>query len=421
MPRRAKPLSARRAETAPPGRHYDGDGLHLLVRADGTGFWVFRFTSNGRTREAGLGRARGRNAVSLAEARLKASKLRQQVRDGVDPLEERKTAAERQRADAALTRAGLITFGKVADDYLASHEASWSNPKHRQQWRNTLRDYVLPLLADLPVREVSTAHVMQVIEPLWRERTETASRVRGRIETLLDFAAARQWRDGENPARWKGHLAHMLPARSKIARVQHHAALDWREVGAFMAKLREQEGVAARCLEYIVLTAARSGEARGMIWNEMDTGEAVWRVPGARMKASKEHRVPLSNAALATLARMAELRSSDAPDALVFPGSRNGRRLTDVVLARAVAITGWKVTVHGFRSCFRDWAAECTSYPNHVLEQALAHTIGNQVEAAYRRGDLFEKRRALMHDWAVFCAKPMQAGDVVQLRQTAAA
>jgi integrase len=422
MPRRAKPLSARRAETAPPGRHYDGDGLHLWVKPDGSGFWVFRFSLHGRTREAGLGRARGRNAVSLAKAREAAAKLRELVRADVDPLTERDLAAERRKAEAARAHADAITFRKVADDYLAAHENSWRNEKHRQQWRNTLRDYVLPTIGNLPVREVSTSHVMQIVEPLWRTKPETASRVRGRIELLLDFAAARQYREGENPARWKAHLAFMLPARSKVAKVQHHAAVPWREIGVFMVKLREQSGAAARCLEFAALTAARSGEARGTVWSEIDLAEAVWHVPAGRMKASPDgHRVPLSRPALVVLARMAELRTDTSGDALVFPAERTGRPMPDGTLNRALAATGWEATPHGLRSTFRDWAAEATRYPNHVVEQALAHAIGNRIEAAYRRGDLFHKRKNLMRDWGAFCAKPMQSGDVVQLRQTTVA
>jgi integrase len=388
------------------------------VREDGSGFWVFRFTSGGRTREAGLGRARGRNAVTLAEARAKATKLRQQVRDGVDPLAEREAAAERQKAEETLAKANAIAFRDVADRYLAAHEGSWRNAKHRQQWAHTLRDHVFPRIGDMPVCEVTTAHIMQFLEPLWRTRTETASRLRGRVESVLAYATARGWREGPNPAEWRNHLANLLPARAKVQRVEHHAALDWREVGSFMTKLREQEGIAAACVQYTVLTAARSGEARGMVWSEVDLAEAVWRVPGARMKASREHRVPLSCPALAILARMAELRTDDAPHALVFSGARPGRPLSVGGLLGAVAATGWDATVHGFRSTFRDWAAEATSYPNHVVEQALAHAIGNQVEAAYRRGDLFEKRRALMHEWASFCSRPMQSGEVVHLRQT---
>jgi integrase len=417
MPRRAKPLSARRAETAPPGRHYDGDGLHLLVREDGSGFWVYRFTSGGRTREAGLGRARGRNAVTLAEARAKATKMRQQVRDGIDPLTERDATAAKQKAEAARTKASAITFRDVADRYLAGHETSWRSRKHRQQWAHTLKDYVFPTIGDLPIAEVGTGHVMQILEPLWREKTETAARLRGRIENILAYGTARGWRSGPNPAEWRNHLVNLLPARNKIARVQHHRAIDWREIGTFMAQLREQEGVAARCLEYAVLTAARSGEARGMVWGEVDLAEGVWRVPASRMKGGQSHNVPLSNTALAVLARVAETQTDDRPDALVFRGSRNGRPLTDGVLARAVAAAGSDATVHGMRSCFRSWCAD-HAVPPDVAESALAHVDTNKVQAAYQRSDLFTRRRALMDRWASFLDQPIRPADVVPLRQT---
>ena len=263
MPRHAKPLSARKVETAPPGRHYDGDGLHLWIRAPALGWWVFRYAFHGRTREAGLGRARGRNAVSLAEARTRAGKMRTMLRDGIDPLAARDAERAKAKEAEAKVKATSITFHKVAGHYLAAHEASWKNPKHRQQWRHTLRDYVLPAVGKLPVAAIGTSEVMQIVEPIWHQKPETASRVRGRIESILDYATARHWRDGANPARWKGHLANLLPARSKVRAVEHHAAIPWREIGAFTAKLREQSSISAECLEFAVLTAARSAEARG--------------------------------------------------------------------------------------------------------------------------------------------------------------
>ncbi|MBO0736608.1 MAG: site-specific integrase, partial [Alphaproteobacteria bacterium] len=296
-----------------------------------------------------------------------------------------------------------------------SHEASWRNPKHRQQWRNTLGYYVLPAIGELPVAAVDTGAVMKILEPLWRDKTETASRVRGRIESILDYAKARGWRDGENPARWRGHLDHLLPKRGKVQRVEHHDALPWRECGGFVQRVRQHDAMSARCLEFLILTTSRSGEARGARWSEIDLDDAVWTVPGERMKAGREHRVPLSDAALDVLRTMAALGSE--PGELVFPGMKNGRPLSDVALAKAVVAAGGNgATVHGFRSTFRDWCAESTNHPRELAEAALAHTLKDKVEAAYQRGDLLEKRRRLMADWAAFCAKPAVAGEVVPLR-----
>jgi integrase len=417
MPRRATPLTVKRVQTAPLGRYYDGDGLTLRVRGPGLAWWVFRYRFDGKIREKGLGRARGVDVVSLADAREERSKLRKQIRDRIDPLAEQERLEAERKAQAALEKASKVTFRKAADHYLSAHEHTWCNAKHRRQWHQTLKDYILPVVGDLPVAEITTGHVMQILTPLWQAKPESGSRVRGRLETVLDYATASQWRQGENPARWKGHLAHMLPAPSKAAKVRHLTALDWREAGVFMEKLREQTSIGAACLEYATLGALRSGEARGTTWDEIDTAEAVQRIPGARMKASPNgHRLPLTGPMLAILERMAALRQNDDPNSLVFP-NRAGRLLTDMALSRAVDGTGMASTVDGLRSTFRDWAAEATRHANHVVEQALAHAIGSAVEAAYRRGDLFDARRVLMNDWADFCSSPMQAGTVVSLKQ----
>jgi integrase len=258
-----------------PGRYGDGAGLYLLVRSRHLKFWLFRYTRSGKMREMGLGPAKGRTAVPLSQARAKAKQFHAAVHEGRDPLAEREAEKAKAQADAAKAKAAAMTFGEVADMYIAAYEQSWGSPKHRQQWRNTLRDYVLPAIGDLPVGSVDTAAVMKIIEPLWRFKTETASRVRGRIEAVLDYAKARRWREGENPARWRGHLDHLLPERSKMRRVEHHAALSWREIGTFMQQLRQNSGINARCLEFLILTACRSGEARGGRWNEIDLAQRV--------------------------------------------------------------------------------------------------------------------------------------------------
>jgi integrase len=414
MPRRAKGLTAAQVEKGTkPGRYGDGACLYLLARSRHAKFWIFRYTRGGKMREMGLGPAKGRAAVSLTAARAKARALHEAVRDGRDPLAERDAEAAKAKADAAKAHAAGITFAQVADMYIEAHEQSWRNPKHRQQWQHTLRDYVLPVLGAMPVADVTTSEVTRILQPLWREKTETASRVRGRIESILDYAKARGWRQGENPARWRGHLDQILPKRSKVQRVGHHAALPWREIGAFMQRLRQNSSLSARCLEFLILTTCRSGEARGARWDEIDLEQKVWTIPAERMKAGRAHRVPLSAPAMAVLRAMAQLGT----EGLVFPGLKAASALSDVALAKAVhGASGNGVTVHGFRSTFRDWCAEMTNYPRELAETALAHALRDKVEAAYQRGDLLEKRRQLMAEWAVFCSKSMTAGAVLPLR-----
>jgi len=409
MPRRAAGLSAAKVRTAKPGRYGDGAGLYLLVRNPDAKFWLFRYTRGGRMREMGLGTAGGPAPVALADARVKARKLYDQVRDGRDPLQDRAQERAASRAAGEELHARNQTFHEVADLYIAAHEAGWRNPKHHQQWLNTLRDYAYPHMGDLPVADVQTAHVMAALEPIWREKPETASRVRGRIEAVLDYAKARDWRFGENPARWRGHVENMLPRTSKVRRVEHHPALPWQDIGAFMEALARREGIAALALRFAVLTAARSGEVRLAAWREMDLTEAVWTAPAEHMKAHVEHRVPLSAPALAVLREVAKLRQTRDPLELVFPGSKIGKPLSDMSLTAVLKRMGRPdITAHGFRSTFRDWVAESTDHPREIAEAALAHTLESKVEAAYRRGDLFEKRRRLMDDWAAFCAGPAQ-------------
>ena len=416
-------LSAAFVRTAGPGRHCDGDGLYLLVKKTGGRFWIFRYKVTGtKTREAGLGRAgESKNCVRLAEAREKASDLFRQVKAGIDPLAARDTALAASKAaqlDAAIKG---ITFGEAARRYIDAHASSWGNPKHAGQWATTMATYANPVFGDIPVSEIDTAHVLAAVEPIWAKKSETASRVRGRIETVLDFAKARGWRSGENPAAWKGHLSLTLPARSKVTKVKHHAALPWMETGNFMMELQVQNGIGARALRFAILTAARSGEVRGARWQEIDLVGATWTIPAERMKAAREHRVPLSEQALAVLAEVSAARTSDDASALVFPGQGGGRPLSDMSLTSVLRrMERGDLTAHGFRSTFKDWAAESTAYPAELSEMALAHTIGSKVEAAYRRGDLFEKRRRLMADWGQFCSMPLatKTSNVVILRDT---
>jgi integrase len=416
MPRKAEGLTAAKVRTAKPGRYGDGAGLYLLVRGPEARFWLFRYTREGKMREMGLGPASGSAGVSLADARVKARKLHDMVREGFDPLLERDAAREAKAALAKMAEIKRMTFRAVADAYIAAHEASWRNAKHRQQWTNTLETYAFPILGDLPVAEVDTGAVMRVLEPIWREKAETASRLRGRIESVLDYAKARGWRDGENAARWRGHVENMLPKRSKVAPVQHHAALPWQEISGFMASLANQQGLGALALRFTILTAARTSEAIEARWSEIDMTAGVWTVPAARMKAAKEHRVPLSDAAVAVLREVAPLRD-DERGGWVFPGARAGRPLSNMAFLMLLRrMERGDLTAHGFRSCFRDWAAE-TGQPADSAEASLAHTLGNKVQAAYQRGDLLERRRKLMDAWAEFCTRSPMVAEIVPLRR----
>jgi integrase len=419
MPRRAKGLTAAFVEkTTKIGRHADGGGLYLLVRSREAKFWEAHFTLRGKRRSMGGGPATGVASVKLAEARDWSRQVQAAVRADRDPIAERRAARAASDADEAAARAKAITFRAVADMYIAAHQASWRSAVHRDQWRSSLDRYVLPGIGDLPVAQVDTSNIMLILEPLWRERTETASRVRGRIEATLDYAKARGWREGENPARWRGHLDHLLPARRKAQRVQHHPALPWREVGAFMQRLRQLNGIPAKALEFLILTAARSGEVRGATWSEIGLDHAVWTVPATRIKAGKEHRVPLSEPARAVLREMAKFGSN--ADDLVFPGVRVGSVMSDVTLAAVVsAAGGGDATPHGFRSTFRDWAHEATTYSRELAEAALAHIVGDATEIAYRRGDAIERRRAMMAAWGKFCDRKMVAGEVVPITRNA--
>ena len=385
------------------GYYGDGGGLFLQVSASGAKSWVFRFKKFGRLREMGLGPT---HTVSLAEARQNALECRKLRLDGRDPIEIRKTASAQARLDAAKA----MTFKECAERYIASHKAGWRNPKHAAQWPSTLGTYVYPIFGSLPVQEVDVALVMKALEPIWTAKLETAGRVRGRIESILDWATARGLREGENPARWRGHLENLLPKKSNVRRVKHHAALSYDEIAAFMVELRRQEGLAARTLEFAILTAARTGEVIGVSWHEINLVERLWTVPAERMKAGKEHRVPLSDAATGILEDLQRARHGD----FVFPGGRATRPISNMAMTMTLRRMGrGDLTVHGFRSSFRDWAAERTGFPAEVAEMALAHAVSDKVEAAYRRGDLFQKRRQLMDAWARYCTTQSPAGNVV--------
>jgi integrase len=412
MAKRVERLSALAvAKATEPGLYADGAGLYLRVGRGGAKSWAFRFMRNGVAREMGLG---GLMKVSLADARRKAIDVRLQLSNGVDPLARRQNDAANRQATERLAAARSMTFDQCADAYIRAHEGSWRNAKHRKQWSSTLATYVLPVFGSLPVQEIDITLLMRVLEPIWSLKPETANRVRGRIEAILDWAKVRGFRAGENPARWRGHLDHLLPARSKVRQVKHHAALPYDELGALMKDLRGCEGVAAAALEFLILTVARTGEVIGARWPEIDFKNRIWTLPLERMKGRREHRVPLSKPAMAVLERM---RGQGAD--FIFPGLNPGRSLSNMALLVLLGRMGrGDVTAHGFRSTFRDWAAERTNFPREVAEAALAHAIDDKVEAAYRRGDLFEKRRRLMDAWAEFCAKSVDGRAVVALHRS---
>ncbi len=377
-------------------------GLGINVTRTGSRSWIFRYQVAGIRKDMGLG---GYPDVTLAQAKERARTARFKLAQGIDPIEESRAARRKMIADLS----SALTFKEAAKRYIDSQEATWKNSKHVQQWRNTIETYAEPKIGRLPVKEISLRDILAVLEPIWHEKTETASRLRGRIEAILDWAAARGYRTESNPARWKGLLDKILPAPGKITKVDHHRALPYAELPAFMQKLAVQQGMGARALEFAILTACRSGEARGATWDEFDLKSGIWIVPASRMKAKKEHRVPLSPRALQIITDLEKTAFCE----FVFPsshqpksGNAKGSPLSDMTLAAVLRRMQISAVPHGFRSTFRDWCAEQTDYPNEVAEMALAHTISNKVEAAYRRGDLFEKRRQLMLDWDRYASLP---------------
>jgi integrase len=389
-------LTARKVETAKPGKYGDGGGLQLAVAPTGAKKWVLRFLWQGNAREMGLG---SYPEVGLAEAREKAIAGRRLARSGVDPIAERKQDRR------------VPTFGKLADEVVTEQSKGFRNDKHRAQWKMTLETYAAPLRVKA-VDAITTEDVLGVLKPIWTTKTETASRLRGRIERVLNAAKAKGHRSGENPAAWRGHLENLLPKRQKLTR-GHHAALPYADVPAFVAKLRTRKAVAALALEFAILTAARSGEVLGARWPEIDFDARVWTIPAKRMKSGREHRVPLSESALAILEKFGEARVSE----FIFPGQGAGRPLSEMVLRRMLRRDADVVTVHGFRSSFRDWAGNETHFPRELAEAALAHVVGDKAEQAYRRSDALEKRRALMEAWAQWCEPREAADNVTPLRR----
>ena len=389
-------LTARKVATANPGKYSDGGNLYLIVSPTGTRKWVLRFTWRGRAKEMGLGSATG---VPLVDARARAADARRKVSQGLNPIEERKRDG------------GIPMFGEMADDVREALSAGFRNEKHKAQWKSTLETYAAPLRAK-PVDTITTDDVLSVLKPIWTKKAETASRLRGRIEKILDAAKAKGFRDGENPARWRGHLDNLLPRPLKLTR-GHHAAMAYEDVAAFIGKLRKREATAAVALEFCILTAARSGEVLGLRWPEIDFDKKIWTVPAERMKAGREHRVPLSARAVSILKALAKAKQGE----FAFAGQRLNKPLSG--MAMEMMLRRMKIddaTVHGFRSSFRDWAGNVSNFPREVTETALAHVIGDKAEQAYRRSDALDKRRKLMEAWAAYC-EPRTRENVVSMRQ----
>ena len=392
----ASKLTARKVETAKPGKYSDGGNLYLIVSETGSRKWVLRFTWRGRAKEMGLGSAAN---VPLADARGKAASARRQIAQGLNPIEERKRSS------------GVPSFGEVADEVREALSEGFRNEKHKAQWKLTLETYAAPLRAK-PVDTIATEDVLAILKPIWVAKAETAARVRGRIEKVLDAAKAKGFRSGENPARWRGNLDHLLPKRPNLAQ-GHHAAMPYEDVAVFVAELRKREATSSLALEFCILTAARSGEILGMCWPEIDIDKRIWTVPANRMKAGREHRVPLSPRAVAILRQLENLKAGD----FVFPGQKSKSPFSGRVLQMVLRKLGVKnATVHGFRSSFRDWAGNVSNFPREVVETALAHVIGDKAEQAYRRSDALEKRRKLMEAWAAYC-EPRAKGNVVTIRR----
>ena len=410
MTRTMGKLTAKEVEKkTAPGLYGDGGGLTLQITKAGVKSWLYRYMIKGKAYGMGLGPA---HTITLAEARQKAAAARKLVIEGINPLE-----AKRQRQlDAEMVKARLMTFDQCAYAYIEAHRASWKNAKHADQWTNTITTYVSPLIGSMPVEQIDTALVVKVLaqpdykgQQFWQVKNETATRVRGRIESILGWATTSGFRSGDNPARWKGHLENLLATISRAQRIKNHPSLAWERMGAFVCDLRQRDGIAARAVEFTILTASRSGEVRGACWSEIDLAAKVWTIPASRMKAKREHEVPLSDAAIALLSGIT--RSDDTD--LLFPGTK-GQALSDMSLTAVIRRMngeapkwtdkeGNTITVHGFRSTFRMWAAESTNYPREVAEHALAHQLPDAVERAYQRGTQFAKRAAMMNEWAKFC------------------
>jgi integrase len=405
-------LTAKQIENlTAPGTYEDGDGLRLLIKPNGKKYWVLRFQLSGKRREMGLGTF---PAINLKAARQNSSDKRRLLLDGIDPLQARDDERAAQQAAEHQRIRKSITFQDVSVDYIEAHRAGWKNVKHAQQWTNTLATYATPVIGDLATNQITTEHILEVLKPIWASKAETASRVRNRIELVLDAAKARGLRDGENPARWRGHLDKLLPPSSKAKRTRNHPALPYSELSVFIQQLSDVEGQSASALMMTILTACRTSEVLGADWSEVDLKAKLWSIPPARMKAGKAHTVPLSDTLITLLEALPRIKGSS----LLFPGARKGRPISNMAMLMTLRRMdqkdledggkGWRdnndrvITAHGFRSTFRDWAAERTNYAREVCEMSLAHVVANGAEAAYWRSDLLEKRRALMDDWADF-------------------
>lgn len=391
-----------------PGRYGDGLGLWLQIGQEGGKSWLFRYMLDGKARMMGLGRYPD---FPLEAARERAMECRRLLKDGKDPLEERNARHALER----LARAKTLTFDECTEAYIEANRAGWKNAKHVSQWENTLKTYASPIIGKLHMADIDTDLVLKVLESIWTTKPETASRLRGRIEAVLGWATVRKYRSGDNPAAWRNHLDKVLPAKSAVAPVKNHPALSYTEVGAFVTALRSQTGIASRALEFTILAAARTNETIGATWQEFDLKAGIWTIPAERMKAKKEHRIPLSDRAMELIKEMLPLKSSDTGP--VFP-SPKGKPLSNMALLAVLKrMERTDLTVHGFRSTFRDWAGETTAYPREVIEHALAHQLKDKAEAAYARGTLFEKRRRLMADWAKRCGRANTKVSVIPIRK----
>lgn len=398
MARQSRKLSALEvARLKEVGKHPVGESLYLQISKSGAKSWLFRYSIGPKNTWMGLG---SYNVVSLVEARAKTLKLRSQLIEGINPLAKKNQFEREQR----LCEAKLITFDECAKQYIKSHKPSWKNEKHISQWENTIKTYVSPVFGALPIQDVDTALIMKVLTPIWYTKTETADRLRGRIERIMNWATTQEYRVGENPALWRGHLDNLLPRRNSVQKIEHYKALPFKDIGEFIARLKLIGSVSALALEFTILTATRTSEALNAKWEEFNFAEKYWLIPAERMKAGKEHKVPLSDRVLQILKHMEERSFNE----FVFPGKKKDKPLSNMAMLQVIRGLGHTFTTHGFRSTFRDWASEKMNFPSEVVEMALAHAINNKVEAAYRRGDLFEKRKRLMTDWAEYCSKIMQ-------------
>jgi integrase len=411
MPKKVNELSAVEIRRlSKPGRYAVGGvaGLLLSIKETGAKSWVLRTMVGGKRRNIGLG---GFPDVSIAVAREKARQMKEKIAEGVDPVVERQA----RKARMISAQAKKLTFAEAARLYHEKKVLELRNEKHKKDWISSLERHAMPIIGAIPVSDIEFTHILKILDPIWAEKTETATRVRQRLEAVLTWATVSGYRSGENPARWRGHLEAVLPKPSKLKSESHFPALPWQEIGAFMADLRKRNGSGPRCLEFIILTAVRSGEARLATWNEIDFKSGIWTIPAERMKARKEHRVPLCDDALSLLNNLPRLEGSD----YVFPGA-NGGPLSDMTVSMVCRRMKINAVPHGFRSTFRDWAAENTNFPREVAEMALAHTIDSSVEAAYRRGDLLEKRKRLMDSWSDYCSRipASQAAKVTPIRKS---